>query len=53
MLSGSEGTAVQLGAWMPVDVVIAPSLWTDMHESEMKLKMRVRRIKDGRDLRGE
>ncbi|KAI5098436.1 dual specificity protein phosphatase 8-like [Silurus meridionalis] len=37
---------------MPVDVVIAPPLWTDMHESEMKLKMRVRRIKDGRDLRG-
>ncbi|XP_026863812.2 dual specificity protein phosphatase 8 isoform X1 [Electrophorus electricus] len=37
---------------MPVDVVIAPPLWTDMHESEMKLKIRVRRIKEGRDLRG-
>ncbi|XP_062860514.1 dual specificity protein phosphatase 8 [Trichomycterus rosablanca] len=37
---------------MPVDVVIAPPLWTDMHESEMKLKMRVRRIKEGRELRG-
>ncbi|KAI4881557.1 hypothetical protein NFI96_027454 [Prochilodus magdalenae] len=36
---------------MPVDVVIAPPLWTDMHESEMKLKIRVRRIKEGRDLR--
>ncbi len=35
-------------AWMPVDL-----LWTDMHESEMRLKMRVRRIKEGRDLRGE
>lgn len=33
---------------MPVDL-----LWTDMHESEMRLKMRVRRIKEGRDLRGE
>lgn len=40
-------------AWMPVDLVIPPPLWTDMHESEMRLKMRVRRIKEGRDLRGE
>lgn len=32
--------------------MIAPPLWTDMHESEMKLKIRVRRIKEGRDLRG-
>lgn len=38
---------------MPVDLVIPPPLWTDMHESEMRLKMRVRRIKEGRDLRGE
>ncbi|XP_012690189.1 dual specificity protein phosphatase 8-like isoform X2 [Clupea harengus] len=39
---------------MPVDVVIAPPqhLWTEMHESEMKLKIRVRRMKQGRDLRG-
>ncbi|XP_043121018.1 dual specificity protein phosphatase 8 [Puntigrus tetrazona] len=37
---------------MPVDLVIPPRLWTDMHESEMRLKMRVRRIKEGRDLRG-
>ncbi|XP_062405237.1 dual specificity protein phosphatase 8-like isoform X2 [Sardina pilchardus] len=39
---------------MPVDVVIAPPrhLWTEMHESEMKLKIRVRRVKEGRDLRG-
>uniref|UniRef100_A0A8C2HEJ1 Dual specificity phosphatase 8 n=1 Tax=Cyprinus carpio TaxID=7962 RepID=A0A8C2HEJ1_CYPCA len=37
---------------MPVDLVIPPPLWTDMHESEMRLKMRVRRIKEGRDLRG-
>ncbi|XP_076845824.1 dual specificity protein phosphatase 8 [Brachyhypopomus gauderio] len=37
---------------MPVDVVIAPPPWTDMHESEMKLKIRVRRIKEGRELRG-
>ncbi|XP_051579699.1 dual specificity protein phosphatase 8-like [Myxocyprinus asiaticus] len=37
---------------MPVDLVISPPLWTDMHESEMRLKMRVRRIKEGRDLRG-
>ncbi|KAI7802168.1 dual specificity protein phosphatase 8 [Triplophysa rosa] len=37
---------------MPVDLVIPLPLWTDMHESEMRLKMRVRRIKEGRDLRG-
>ncbi|KAJ8417066.1 hypothetical protein AAFF_G00282930 [Aldrovandia affinis] len=40
---------------MPVDVVIvAPErrLWSEMHESEMKLKIRVRRMKEGRDLRG-
>ncbi|XP_051512952.1 dual specificity protein phosphatase 8-like [Myxocyprinus asiaticus] len=37
---------------MPIDLVISPQLWTDMHESEMRLKMRVRRIKEGRDLRG-
>lgn len=37
---------------MPVDLVIPPPLWTDMHESEMRLKMRVRRIKEKRDLRG-
>ncbi|XP_030621037.1 dual specificity protein phosphatase 8 [Chanos chanos] len=37
---------------MPVDVVIAPPVWPEMHESEMKLKIRVRRMKEGRDLRG-
>ncbi|KAG7473795.1 hypothetical protein MATL_G00099600 [Megalops atlanticus] len=40
---------------MPGDVVIVPlehSFWPEMHESEMKLKMRVRRMKEGRDLRG-
>ncbi|XP_036399336.1 dual specificity protein phosphatase 8-like isoform X2 [Megalops cyprinoides] len=40
---------------MPVDMVIAPpeeSFWQEMHESEMKLKIRVRRMKEGRELRG-
>ncbi|KAI1903972.1 hypothetical protein AGOR_G00000900 [Albula goreensis] len=40
---------------MPVNALIAPPerrLWSEMHESEMKLKMRVRRMKEGRDLRG-
>lgn len=42
-------------AWMPVDVVIAPSedqFWTDMREGQMKLKIRVRRMKESRDMRG-
>ncbi|TRY89267.1 hypothetical protein DNTS_031840 [Danionella cerebrum] len=37
---------------MQVELPIPPTLWTNMHESEMRLKMRVRRVKDGRDLRG-
>lgn len=42
-------------AWMPVDVMIAPSedqFWTDMREGQMKLKIRVRRMKESRDMRG-
>ncbi|XP_053802531.1 dual specificity protein phosphatase 8 isoform X2 [Vidua chalybeata] len=40
---------------MPVDVMIAPSedqFWTDMREGQMKLKIRVRRMKESRDKRG-
>ncbi|XP_074903983.1 dual specificity protein phosphatase 8 isoform X2 [Buteo buteo] len=40
---------------MPVDVMIAPSedqFWTDMREGQMKLKIRVRRMKESRDMRG-
>ncbi|XP_041131993.1 dual specificity protein phosphatase 8-like isoform X2 [Polyodon spathula] len=40
---------------MPVDIVIAPTeelFWTEMHDSEMKLKIRVRRMKEARELRG-
>lgn len=35
--------------------MIAPSedqLWTDMRERQMKLKIRVRRMKESRDMRG-
>lgn len=42
-------------AWMPVDVMLAPAedqFWTDMHEGQMKLKIRVRRMKESRDMRG-
>lgn len=40
---------------MPVDVMLAPSedqFWTDVHEGQMKLKIRVRRMKESRDMRG-
>nr|XP_038035840.1 dual specificity protein phosphatase 8 isoform X2 [Anas platyrhynchos] len=40
---------------MPVDVMLAPAedqFWTDMHEGQMKLKIRVRRMKESRDMRG-
>ncbi|XP_068800876.1 dual specificity protein phosphatase 8 isoform X2 [Struthio camelus] len=40
---------------MPLDVMIAPSkdqFWTDMHEGQLKLKIRVRRMKESRDMRG-
>ncbi|XP_063145410.1 dual specificity protein phosphatase 8 isoform X2 [Candoia aspera] len=40
---------------MPLDVMIAPSedqTWPDMHKGQMKLKIRVRRMKEGRDIRG-
>ncbi|XP_043915004.1 dual specificity protein phosphatase 8 isoform X2 [Protopterus annectens] len=40
---------------MPVDIVIAPvddTFWAEMHEGEMKLKIRVRRMKENRELRG-
>lgn len=42
-------------AWMPVDIMLAPAedqFWTDMHEGQMKLKIRVRRMKESRDMRG-
>ncbi|XP_062973199.1 dual specificity protein phosphatase 8 isoform X2 [Elgaria multicarinata webbii] len=40
---------------MPLDVMIAPpedQFWPDMHNGQMKLKIRVRRMKDSRDMRG-
>ncbi|XP_064019240.1 dual specificity protein phosphatase 8 isoform X2 [Pogoniulus pusillus] len=40
---------------MPVDVMIAPSedqFWPDMREGQMKLKIRVRRMKESREMRG-
>ncbi|XP_010216037.1 PREDICTED: dual specificity protein phosphatase 8 isoform X2 [Tinamus guttatus] len=40
---------------MPLDVMLAPSedqFWTDMHEGQLKLKIRVRRMKESRDMRG-
>ncbi|XP_064193124.1 dual specificity protein phosphatase 8-like isoform X2 [Anguilla rostrata] len=40
---------------MPVDMVIAPpgdGFWQEAQESQMKLKIRVRRMKEGRELRG-
>ncbi|XP_034626193.1 dual specificity protein phosphatase 8 isoform X2 [Trachemys scripta elegans] len=40
---------------MPLDVMITPSenqFWMDMHEGQMKLKIRVRRMKESRDMRG-
>ncbi|XP_005995342.1 dual specificity protein phosphatase 8 [Latimeria chalumnae] len=40
---------------MPLDILIAPAedtFWTEMHETEMKLKIRVRRIREGREIRG-
>ncbi|TNN59814.1 Dual specificity protein phosphatase 8 [Liparis tanakae] len=40
---------------MPLDVVIAPAedcFWPDRRDSDMRLKIRVRRMKQGRELRG-
>lgn len=40
---------------MPLDVVIAPAedcFWPELQESDMRLKIRVRRMKQGRELRG-
>lgn len=40
---------------MPLDVMIASSedqTWPDMHKGQMKLKIRVRRMKESRDIRG-
>ncbi|XP_028263589.1 dual specificity protein phosphatase 8 isoform X2 [Parambassis ranga] len=40
---------------MPLDVVIAPAedcFWPDLQETDMRLKIRVRRMKEGRELRG-
>ncbi|XP_029438166.1 dual specificity protein phosphatase 8 isoform X2 [Rhinatrema bivittatum] len=40
---------------MPSDVAISPSedqFWTEMHEGQLKLKVRVRRLKESRELRG-
>ncbi|XP_077567326.1 dual specificity protein phosphatase 8 isoform X2 [Stigmatopora nigra] len=40
---------------MPLDVVIAGGqdrFWTDSRDADMRLKMRVRRMKEGRELRG-
>lgn len=40
---------------MPVDMVIAPpedSFWQEAQDNQMKLKIRVRRMKEGRELRG-
>ncbi|XP_028304247.1 dual specificity protein phosphatase 8 isoform X2 [Gouania willdenowi] len=40
---------------MPLDVVITPvedCFWPDLHGTDMRLKIRVRRMKEGRELRG-
>ncbi|XP_051916034.1 dual specificity protein phosphatase 8 isoform X2 [Hippocampus zosterae] len=40
---------------MPLDVVISPAedrFWPDLHDTDMRLKIRVRRMKEGRELRG-
>ncbi|XP_061577433.1 dual specificity protein phosphatase 8 isoform X2 [Cololabis saira] len=40
---------------MPLNVVIAPAedcFWPDLHDTDMRLKIRVRRMKEGRELRG-
>ncbi|XP_054631649.1 dual specificity protein phosphatase 8 isoform X2 [Dunckerocampus dactyliophorus] len=40
---------------MPLDVVISPAedrFWPDLQETDMRLKIRVRRMKKGRELRG-
>lgn len=40
---------------MPLDVVIAPAedcFWPELQETDMRLKIRVRRMKKGRELRG-
>ncbi|XP_041651162.1 dual specificity protein phosphatase 8a isoform X2 [Cheilinus undulatus] len=40
---------------MPLDVVIAPvedCFWPDLQDTDMRLKIRVRRMKEGRELRG-
>ncbi|XP_063765643.1 dual specificity protein phosphatase 8 isoform X2 [Eleginops maclovinus] len=40
---------------MPLDVVIAPPedcFWPDLQDTDMRLKIRVRRMKEGRELRG-
>ncbi|KAM4618842.1 dual specificity protein phosphatase 8 isoform 2-T2 [Polymixia lowei] len=40
---------------MPLDVVITPAedcFWPDLQETDMRLKIRVRRMKEGRELRG-
>ncbi|XP_019749690.1 dual specificity protein phosphatase 8 isoform X2 [Hippocampus comes] len=40
---------------MPLDVVISPAedrFWPDPHDTDMRLKIRVRRMKEGRELRG-
>lgn len=40
---------------MPLDVMIAPAedcFWPDLQETNMRLKIRVRRMKEGRELRG-
>eukprot|EP00064_Thunnus_orientalis_P018286 superscaffoldBa00004165_g18382 len=39
---------------MPLDVVIAPAedcFWPDLQDTDMRLKIRVRRMKEGRELR--
>ncbi|XP_044047822.1 dual specificity protein phosphatase 8a isoform X2 [Siniperca chuatsi] len=40
---------------MPLDVVITPAedcFWPDLQDTDMRLKIRVRRMKEGRELRG-
>lgn len=40
---------------MPLDVMIAPAedcFWPDLQDTNMRLKIRVRRMKEGRELRG-
>lgn len=53
--SGAECVRLSTFWGMPLDVVIAPvedCFWPDLQDTDMRLKIRVRRMKEGRELRG-